>query len=87
MMYYLPRLLQRPYKRNLDIIESINSVQSSWKAVSYPEHEMYTLQELHYRAGGPASRIPMWVFARISQTILWSLAAVMEITKTICVHK
>lgn len=54
-------LLQRPYKHNLDMIESINSVQSSWKAVPYPEHEMYTLQELHYRAGGPASRIPMRV--------------------------
>lgn len=53
------RLLQKPYKHNLDFIDSINSVQKSWKAVHYPEHETYTLQELHYRAGGPASRIPM----------------------------
>ncbi|XP_038548822.1 dipeptidyl peptidase 1 [Micropterus salmoides] len=55
------RLLQKPYKHNLDFIDSINSVQKSWKAVHYPEHETYTLQELHYRAGGPASRIPMRV--------------------------
>uniref|UniRef100_A0A8C4NQH2 Dipeptidyl peptidase 1 n=1 Tax=Dicentrarchus labrax TaxID=13489 RepID=A0A8C4NQH2_DICLA len=54
-------LLQRPYKHNLDFIGAINSVQRSWKAAHYPEHEMYTLQQLHYRAGGPASRIPMRV--------------------------
>ncbi|XP_022050147.1 dipeptidyl peptidase 1 [Acanthochromis polyacanthus] len=52
-------LLQRPYKHNLDFIASINSVQKSWKAMPYAEHEMYTLQELQYRAGGPASRIPI----------------------------
>ncbi|XP_053177499.1 dipeptidyl peptidase 1 [Scomber japonicus] len=55
---YNSRLLQMPYKHNLDIIDAINSVQRSWKAVPYPEHETYTLQELHQRAGGPASRIP-----------------------------
>ncbi|KAG8002086.1 Metabotropic glutamate receptor 5 [Nibea albiflora] len=58
---YSSRLLQKPYKHNMDFIDSINSVQKSWKAVTYPEHEMYTLQELHYRAGGPASRIPIRV--------------------------
>ncbi|XP_041850615.1 dipeptidyl peptidase 1 isoform X2 [Melanotaenia boesemani] len=51
-------LLQKPYKHNLDFIDFINSVQTSWKATAYPEHEMYTLQELHYRAGGAASRVP-----------------------------
>uniref|UniRef100_A0A3Q2NTD8 Dipeptidyl peptidase 1 n=1 Tax=Fundulus heteroclitus TaxID=8078 RepID=A0A3Q2NTD8_FUNHE len=55
------RLLPKPYKHNLDFITLINTVQSSWKAVAYPEHEMYTLRELHYRAGGPASRIPVRV--------------------------
>ncbi|CAK6967295.1 hypothetical protein INR49_018632 [Scomber scombrus] len=55
---YNSRLLQTTYKHNLDIIDSINSVQSSWKAVPYPEHEKYTMQELHQRAGGPGSRIP-----------------------------
>ncbi|XP_026148785.1 dipeptidyl peptidase 1 isoform X3 [Mastacembelus armatus] len=55
------RLLQKPYQSNQDFIEAINSVQKSWKAVHYPEHELYTLQELHYRAGGPASRIPVRV--------------------------
>ncbi|MEQ2296544.1 hypothetical protein AMECASPLE_025809, partial [Ameca splendens] len=54
-------LLPKPYKHNWDFIDLINTVQSSWKAVAYPEHEMYTLQELHYRAGGPASRIPVRV--------------------------
>ncbi|XP_014325848.1 dipeptidyl peptidase 1 [Xiphophorus maculatus] len=54
-------LLPKPYKNNWDFIDLINTVQSSWKAVAYPEHEMYTLQELHYRAGGPASRIPVRV--------------------------
>ncbi|KAM3875464.1 dipeptidyl peptidase 1 [Diretmus argenteus] len=52
---------QRPYKHNPDFINSINSVQSSWKAAPYPEHETYTLEDLHYRAGGPASRIPIRV--------------------------
>ncbi|XP_047248200.1 dipeptidyl peptidase 1 [Girardinichthys multiradiatus] len=54
-------LLPKPYKHNWDFIDLINTVQSSWKAVAYPEHEMYTLQELHYRAGGPASRNPVHV--------------------------
>lgn len=55
-------LLQMPYKHNLDYIDAINKVQRSWKAVPYPEHEKFTLQELHNRAGGAASRIPKWVF-------------------------
>nr|XP_057936452.1 dipeptidyl peptidase 1 [Doryrhamphus excisus] len=55
------RLLQRTFTPNLDVIEAINSVQNSWKAVSYPEYKRYSLQELHYRAGGPASRIPVRV--------------------------
>ncbi|XP_034460815.1 dipeptidyl peptidase 1 [Hippoglossus hippoglossus] len=55
------RLLQKLYKNNMDFIDSINSVQSSWKAVAYSEHETFTLQELHRRAGGPASRVPMRV--------------------------
>uniref|UniRef100_A0A1A8PW44 Dipeptidyl peptidase 1 n=1 Tax=Nothobranchius rachovii TaxID=451742 RepID=A0A1A8PW44_9TELE len=60
---YIPvfssRFLQKTYKHNLDFIYLINSVQTSWKAKPYPEHEMLTIQELHYRAGGPASRIPV----------------------------
>lgn len=54
-------LLHKPYKHNLDFIKAINSVQKSWKAVAYPEHEMYSLQQLYYRAGGPASSIPTHV--------------------------
>lgn len=53
------RLPQKLYKHSMDFIDVINSVQKSWKAAPYPENEMYTLQELQYRAGGPASRIPV----------------------------
>ncbi|KAM4628274.1 dipeptidyl peptidase 1 [Polymixia lowei] len=56
-------LLQRPYKRNQDFIDSINSMQSSWKAAHYPEHEMFSLEDWRYRAGGPASQIPIRVRA------------------------
>ncbi|XP_077422865.1 dipeptidyl peptidase 1 [Vanacampus margaritifer] len=55
------RLHNRPFTPNRGVIASINSAQNSWKAVSYPEYEMYSLQDLHYRAGGPASRIPVHV--------------------------
>ncbi|XP_037305053.1 dipeptidyl peptidase 1 [Pungitius pungitius] len=54
-------LLQKPYKNNMDFLDAINSVQKSWKAASYPEHEMYTLKQLHHRHGGPASRGPLRV--------------------------
>lgn len=56
------RLLQVPFKHNLDFIEAINKAQSSWKAVRYPDLEKYTWGELINRAGGLASRVPMWVF-------------------------
>uniref|UniRef100_A0A3Q3EJA6 Dipeptidyl peptidase 1 n=1 Tax=Labrus bergylta TaxID=56723 RepID=A0A3Q3EJA6_9LABR len=58
------KLLQKPYRNNLDFIDSISSAQKSWRAVAYPENEMYTLQEMHNRAGGPASQIPMRVRPR-----------------------
>uniref|UniRef100_A0A8C9Y5W9 Cathepsin C n=1 Tax=Sander lucioperca TaxID=283035 RepID=A0A8C9Y5W9_SANLU len=69
------RLHQKPYKHNLDFIDSINSVQKSWKAAPYPEHEMYTLKELHYRAGGPASRIPVRVRSMPVKADLAKMAA------------
>ncbi|XP_030008660.1 dipeptidyl peptidase 1-like [Sphaeramia orbicularis] len=49
---------QRPYKHILDYIDAINSVQSSWRAHAYPQHQTYTPQEVQYRAGGPAFQIP-----------------------------
>lgn len=58
----LTRWLQRPYKHNMGFIEKINAHQSMWKAEPYPEHEAFTLWEMHNRAGGAASRIPKWVF-------------------------
>ncbi|XP_003968362.1 dipeptidyl peptidase 1 [Takifugu rubripes] len=54
-------LLQVLYKHNVDFIETINKVQSSWKAVPYPELETFTREELFNRAGGFASRIPIRV--------------------------
>lgn len=58
---YTSKALQRLYKHNVDFIDAINSVQSLWKAQAYSDHETYSLLELQYRAGGPASRIPVRV--------------------------
>lgn len=58
---YTSNALQRLYKHNVDFIDAINSVQSHWKAQAYSDHEAYSLLELQYRAGGPASRIPVRV--------------------------
>ncbi|XP_030633069.1 dipeptidyl peptidase 1 isoform X2 [Chanos chanos] len=55
---YNPLLLQQPYKHNMDFINAINSVQSSWRATLYREHEAFTIRQLIQRAGGPASKIP-----------------------------
>ncbi|KAG9335279.1 hypothetical protein JZ751_005459 [Albula glossodonta] len=51
-------LYQRPYKQNHDFVRAINSVQKSWKATAYSEHEGFTMEELLRRAGGRDSRIP-----------------------------
>lgn len=51
-------LLQTPHKTNTDFIDSINSVQRSWTAAYYPDHEKYSQRDWYYRAGGPASRVP-----------------------------
>uniref|UniRef100_A0A8C6TXV0 Dipeptidyl peptidase 1 n=1 Tax=Neogobius melanostomus TaxID=47308 RepID=A0A8C6TXV0_9GOBI len=58
---YSSKALQRSYKHNVDFIDAVNSVQSLWKAQAYSDHESYSLLELQYRAGGPASRIPVRV--------------------------
>ncbi|XP_071961201.1 dipeptidyl peptidase 1-like [Antedon mediterranea] len=46
----------RLYRNNPEFVEKINSVQSSWKAAAYPQHETYTLQEMVRRAGGTSSK-------------------------------
>ncbi|XP_036393198.1 dipeptidyl peptidase 1 [Megalops cyprinoides] len=51
-------LFQRPYKHNHDFVRAINTVQKSWKATAYSEHEGFTIEELIRRAGGRDSRIP-----------------------------
>ncbi|XP_078588019.1 dipeptidyl peptidase 1-like isoform X1 [Branchiostoma floridae x Branchiostoma japonicum] len=52
------RRLQQNFKTNLDFIEQINSAQSSWQAVVYPEYEKFTRNDLIRRAGGRKSRLP-----------------------------
>ncbi|XP_078140383.1 dipeptidyl peptidase 1-like isoform X1 [Centroberyx gerrardi] len=74
-----PLLVTSPYKNNLDFADSINSAQSSWKATSNLNHETYTLEELLYRAGGPASRIPIRVSpARVTDDVAKMAAALPE---------
>ncbi|MCJ8739799.1 hypothetical protein PDJAM_G00051420 [Pangasius djambal] len=46
------------YKHDMSFVERINTVQSSWKATAYREHEMLTIQELTRRAGGRKSHVP-----------------------------
>ncbi|KAL6471837.1 hypothetical protein MHYP_G00204870 [Metynnis hypsauchen] len=49
------------YKYDLDFVERINSVQKSWRAAAYREHETLTIQQLLQRAGGRSSRVPQRV--------------------------
>ncbi|XP_041918896.1 dipeptidyl peptidase 1 [Alosa sapidissima] len=55
------RLLQQTYKPSDEFVEAINAAQSSWRATSYTDTQLHTLQELIYRAGGPRSHIPQRV--------------------------
>uniref|UniRef100_A0A3Q4B9J1 Dipeptidyl peptidase 1 n=1 Tax=Mola mola TaxID=94237 RepID=A0A3Q4B9J1_MOLML len=73
---FMPPLDSRfPYKHNMDFIHTINLVQGSWKAIAYPEYEMYTLHELLKRAGGPASHIPKRVRPTPVQAVVAKMAA------------
>ncbi|KAI4905618.1 hypothetical protein NFI96_022335 [Prochilodus magdalenae] len=49
------------YKYDMDFVERINSVQNSWRATAYKEHETFTIQQLMRRAGGWSSRVPQRV--------------------------
>ncbi|XP_036416718.1 dipeptidyl peptidase 1 [Colossoma macropomum] len=49
------------YKYDLDFVERINSVQKSWRAAAYWEHETFTIQQLIQRAGGRSSHVPQRV--------------------------
>ncbi|RXM28917.1 Dipeptidyl peptidase 1 [Acipenser ruthenus] len=51
-------LYQQPYKYNPNYVNAINTVQKSWTATTYKEHETFTIEELIRRAGGRGSRIP-----------------------------
>ncbi|XP_061683773.1 dipeptidyl peptidase 1 isoform X2 [Syngnathoides biaculeatus] len=77
--YYKPplsaRLFDRPFTPNRGVIEAINAAQNSWKAVSYPEYETYSLPELHSRAGGPSSRISVHVHPTPATAQVAKLAA------------
>ncbi|XP_067940045.1 dipeptidyl peptidase 1-like [Watersipora subatra] len=45
------------YRANAEFIDTINSVQSSWRATHYKVYETKTLGDLHMMAGGPKSKI------------------------------
>nr|XP_055053451.1 dipeptidyl peptidase 1 [Misgurnus anguillicaudatus] len=51
-------LMQLPFTHNMEFIDKINSVQSSWRATAYSHHETFTIQQLLRRSGGRGSRIP-----------------------------
>ncbi|KAI5098626.1 dipeptidyl peptidase 1 precursor [Silurus meridionalis] len=46
------------YMHEMSFVERINSAQSSWRATTYREHELLTIQELTRRAGGRKSQVP-----------------------------
>lgn len=54
----LLRLSQRPYKSNVNFVNTINAVQKSWTAKVYEEYEKFTLHDMIKRAGGLGSHIP-----------------------------
>ncbi|CAH1785007.1 unnamed protein product [Owenia fusiformis] len=45
------------YRNNMDLVRKINSVQSSWKAAPYDEHETFNLRDIVRRNGGKMSKI------------------------------
>lgn len=48
---------EQKYRANLEFIDSINRVQSSWKAVKYDHYEGFRLGDMYLMAGGPKSKI------------------------------
>jgi len=46
------------FKNEHGLIGRINSVQSSWTAKAYPEHEKYTVKDMLRRSGGLEVRVP-----------------------------
>ncbi len=53
------------YKTSKRMIEKINQVQSSWKAVSYPELETMTRNQVLQRLGGPASKFHKYCSVKV----------------------
>ena len=45
------------FRPNFEFIDSINSLQSSWRATHYKHYEDLTLQDMYMMAGGPKSKI------------------------------
>ena len=46
-------LRNRKFIPNHEFVDQVNSVQSSWKAGVYEEHNGMTMEQLMRRAGGP----------------------------------
>ncbi|KAK4294723.1 hypothetical protein Pmani_032670 [Petrolisthes manimaculis] len=49
--------LQQHYHNDHNMIHNINTMQTSWTAKAYPQHEKYTVQEMLNRGGGVASML------------------------------
>ncbi|KAK7073934.1 hypothetical protein SK128_007954, partial [Halocaridina rubra] len=45
------------FKNDENLINKINSAQTSWTAKAYPDFEKYTMKEMHMRAGGVATLV------------------------------
>ncbi|XP_011676840.1 dipeptidyl peptidase 1 isoform X1 [Strongylocentrotus purpuratus] len=46
-----PDFSQMMYRNDKKMVEKINRAQKSWNATIYPEHEMYTVEDMRRRAG------------------------------------
>ncbi|KAK3852192.1 hypothetical protein Pcinc_041214 [Petrolisthes cinctipes] len=49
--------LQQHYNNDHNMIHNINTMQTSWTAKAYPQHEKYTVQEMLNRGGGVGSML------------------------------
>lgn len=73
------------YKHDISFVERINSIQSSWRAAAYREHELFTIQELTQRAGGRKSHFPRCVYTH-THTLRSTLHILHVSLKSICIE-
>ncbi|XP_001363345.2 dipeptidyl peptidase 1 [Monodelphis domestica] len=49
--HYKERYLHKPYRNNYEFVKAINTVQDSWTATIYEEHEKYNMDQMIKRSG------------------------------------